>query len=263
MQSWPDGEHLMRRLRQWFDDTRSEVECVGDETADEDTSAAPEVGLYQLTEQLTALRHEVKLLTKASRGGEERTEAVLVSLNAAIEQFRSVESQESDAAQKASRPLVEALIDLDESLVRGQRVIQTARQRILQDSHEELKNRCQRLDSLYATQPWWRRALCRPWHQATKDIYAGGSLDTQRKIFDALIEGYDLIHSRLRRTLNEERIMRMECVGKSFDPHRMSVVETIRDLGQSPGMVIEEVRPGYTWQGKVVRFAEVKVVAHT
>ena len=263
MPNLPDNEQVLQQFRQWLDETRTEVASFDDEGIAENQSETPPVGLYQLTEQLTALRHEVKLLTKAARSGEERTEATLVSLNAAIEQFRSVDAKESDVEQKTGRPFVEALIDLDESLIRGERVIKTARQRILHDAHEELKDLRQRLDSLYQAQSWWRRALCRPWQQATKDIYAGRTLDTQRKIFDSLIEGYDLIQSRLQRTLHDQRILRVECVGKAFDPHRMSAVETISDLSQSPGIVIEEVRPGYVWQGKVIRFAEVKVVGHT
>ena len=40
----------------------------------------------------------------------------------------------------------------------------------------------------------------------------------------------------------------------------MTVVEVVRDPSRRPGTVVEEVRPGYCWDGRVLRFAEVKAV---
>jgi molecular chaperone GrpE len=39
----------------------------------------------------------------------------------------------------------------------------------------------------------------------------------------------------------------------------MEVVEVVADADRPPGTVVEEVRVGYTWRGKVFRFAQVKV----
>jgi molecular chaperone GrpE len=44
------------------------------------------------------------------------------------------------------------------------------------------------------------------------------------------------------------------------DPHCMTVVEVVSDPSRRPGTVVEEVRPGYHWDGTVFRFAEVKAV---
>ncbi len=260
MNDWPDHEKILSRFREWLDQTQAEYALLDEPAADEPLPGEP-VGLYQLAEQLSALRHEVKLLTKASRGAEERNEATLLSMNAAIEQFRAVAPHEDAAVQQTARPLVEAIVQLDESLVRGRRVIEQARQRILEEWSAELKEVRDHLDQLYHTQPWWRKTLVRPWHQATRDVYSGRSLETGRSIFDSLLEGYDLIQGRLRRSMQEQSIVRMECIGKLADPHCMTIVEVVSDPGRRPGTVLEEIRPGYYWDGKVFRFAEVKAVS--
>lgn len=257
MEHWPDNDEVLNRFRGWLEQARADGAALA-ESPQEDGEAA--VGLYQLVEQLTAMRHDVKLLTKAARGTEEREEATLVSMQAAIEQIRGLEPKEEAAADKAARPLVESLIDLDESLVRGRRVIQQARQRVLEELNAELAEARQRLDAIYKTQPWWRRILCRKWHNAARAVYSANTIETGRGIFDSLLEGFDLIQNRLQRTLQQHSIVRMQCVGKPADPNSMTVIEVVSDVSRYPGMVTEEVRPGYFWNSKVVRFAEVKAV---
>ncbi len=259
MNEWPDHEQVLSRYRDWLEQTQVECNSVADTSADDQSQGQP-VGLFQLAEQLTALRHDVKLMTKATRGAEERNEATLASMNAAIEQFRSIVPREDEAAQKVARPLVEAIVGLDESLVRGRQVIEQARHRVLEEWNTELAEVRDRLDELYRTQPWWRRMLIRPWHHATRDVYSGRSLETGRDIFDSLLEGYNLIQNRLRRAMQEQSIVRMECVGRPADPHCMTVVEAVSDPSRQPGTVVEEIRPGYHWNGTVLRFAEVKAV---
>jgi molecular chaperone GrpE len=259
MNDWPDHEQLLARYREWLDQTQAECDAL-DETHTDDQLLGEQVGLYQLAEQLTALRHDVKLLTKATRGAEERNEATLTSMNAAIEQFRSVAPREEEVSKNAARPLVEAIVGLDESLVRGRQVIEQARRRVLQEWNTELAEVRDRLDELYRTQPWWRRALIGPWHRAARDAYSERSLEIGRNIFDSLLEGYNLIQDRLRRVMQEQSIIRMECVGRPADPHSMTVVEAVSDPSRLPGTVVEEIRPGYHWAGTVLRFAEVKAV---
>ena len=259
MNHWPDNDQVLASFRGWLSDAQSEAESVREDMAsDNGEPAAPAVGLIQLVEQFTALRHELKLQTKSARSLEERSEATLTEMHAAIEQFRSVQADENQAVQKAAKPMVEALIDLDEALQRGRKVIENAQRRILEDSVEELKKVRDRLDEVFQLQSWWRRRLCRPWHEATKEIYFHQAVELQRGIFASLLEGYNLIQSRLQRFLEEEKIIRIPCVGQPADPHAMTVIEVIDDPTKPAGVVVEEIRPGYFWKGKVVRFAEVR-----
>ncbi len=259
MNGWPDHEEVLTRFRDWLDEARSECDSL-DEDVEGEPWSGDGTGLCQLVEQLTALRHDVKLMTKAARGTEECAEATRLTLQAAIEQFRSVEANEEEAADKAAQPLAEALFELDESLIRCRKVIQQAKSRVLEDLDAELKEVRARLDALFGTQPWWRRLLCRPWHEAARKLYSGRALDTSRTFFDALLEGYSLIEKRLRRTMQEQSIVRMQCLGEQADPNRMTVVEVVTDLSRQAGTVVEEIRPGYCWKGRVLRFAEVKAV---
>ncbi len=57
-----------------------------------------EFGLIQMAEEFTALRHELKLQTKSGRGLLEQAEAMVSAIRQAIEQFRSVEPKEAQAA---------------------------------------------------------------------------------------------------------------------------------------------------------------------
>ncbi len=114
-----DEEILLNRFRQWLHDARAEAEAlVSQPLSDENDD---EIGLYRLVEEFTALRHEVKLQTKGSRGLQEQAEALLPELRQAIEQFRAVEPRKAQAAWIAGKPLAEALADLDEALDRGPR----------------------------------------------------------------------------------------------------------------------------------------------
>ena len=40
----------------------------------------------------------------------------------------------------------------------------------------------------------------------------------------------------------------------------MTVIDLVDDPASEPETVVEEVRPGYVWRGRVVRFAEVRAV---
>ena len=40
---------------------------------------------------------------------------------------------------------------------------------------------------------------------------------------------------------------------------KSSVVEAVTNSGHAPGTVIEEVRRGYFWNGRVFRYAQVRV----
>ena len=86
------------------------------------------------------------------------------------------------------------------------------------------------------------------------------AMQEQQNVLASLVEGYELIQRRLAKSLDAARICRIECVGKPVDPKLMNVVEAIDDPYQPPGDVVELVRPGYTWHGKVFRCAEVKAV---
>ena len=64
---------------------------------------------------------------------------------------------------------------------------------------------------------------------------------------------------RLERAMRQHGLEPTEAVGQPFDPERMEVLEAVTDSGRPPGEVLEEVRRGYLWNGRVFRYAQVRV----
>lgn len=56
--------------------------------------------------------------------------------------------------------------------------------------------------------------------------------------------------------LKGEGVVKIETIGKDFDPQVMECVETVED---KEGKVLEELRSGYMLHDKVLRVAQVKV----
>ena len=214
-----------------------------------------EVGLFRLVEEFTALRHEVKLQTKGSRDLREQAEALLPALRQAIEQFRSVEPKEQQAALAAARPLAEALADLDEALDRGRVELERARSGLVDEPAGALE---EAIDARFRRRSWLARRLLRSYHEEVLAVVRRRSDWLRPELFDALLEGYGLIQARLGRVMEAEQLRRVETVGRPADPASMTVVEVVDAPDRPPGTVVDEVRRGYTWRGRVLRFAEVR-----
>jgi molecular chaperone GrpE len=180
---------------------------------------------------------------------------VVAALGQAIEQFRAIEPKEAQSAWAAGKPLAEALADLDEALDRGRSEIERARRRIVEDSQRDIESA---LDALYASYRWPARVLLRSFRSGAIEVFRKHSLAVRRELFDALLEGYGLIQGRLRRALKAEQLRRIETVAKPVDPELMTVVEVVDDSEHPAGFVVDEVRRGYTWRGRLLRFAEVR-----
>ena len=73
----------------------------------------------------------------------------------------------------------------------------------------------------------------------------------------ALREGQAMSLRRLERILDEQQVRPLETVGQSVDPHRMRVVEVEQQPDQPTGVVLRELRRGYTWHDELLRAAEV------
>ena len=106
-----DVDAILDRFREWIESARAEDanEFASDVPLSPAPEAVREFGIIDLIEEFTALRHEVKLQTKSSRGLSEQVESVKGSLERAIEQFRSVEPREDQAAWTAGKALAAGL----------------------------------------------------------------------------------------------------------------------------------------------------------
>lgn len=77
-----------------------------------------------------------------------------------------------------------------------------------------------------------------------------------------LADGVRLIHRQLSSLLEREGLARIDAVGQAFDPAMHEAVASVpAEGGAKPGTVVEEVARGYTFAGRVLRPARVKVAA--
>lgn len=257
----PDDDQLLDRFRQWLAETRAAAEqVVGDEesawaSAEDDSSGSPGVGLYRLAEEFTALRQEVKLQTRSSRGLDEEIEKLLAALRQAIAALDSVKPLEQQAARSAGKGLALALADLDEALDRGRQQLERSGERLVELPDDAL---LADLDQAYAGLSWLQRWLSGGYHRRLRELVEQSDAAVQRRaLLGALIDGYALIQQRLARALAAEGILRIAAVGQVVDPEQMIVLEMVETAGP-PGLVVDEVRRGYTWNGRMLRYAEVR-----
>lgn len=74
----------------------------------------------------------------------------------------------------------------------------------------------------------------------------------------AAATGLRMSERRVERLMQEVGLEAIESVGRVFDPETMEAVEAVAG-SEPPGTVVEELRRGYLWRGRVFRFAQVRV----
>ncbi|MDQ7006071.1 MAG: nucleotide exchange factor GrpE [Acidobacteriota bacterium] len=118
-----------------------------------------------------------------------------------------------------------------------------------------------------------RRRLERDFEQRVRETLSRtflgilGALDNLERTFEhaeagPLLDGVKLVHKQILDLLETEGVERLEVVGRPFDPEEAeAVMATPAEEGQEKGHVIEELRPGYRFEGKILRPAQVRVAS--
>ena len=264
------NDELLGQLRQWLESVQSAANSLESTSPFSDPStlsgedearatfdppAPASAGLMDLVEAFTALRHEIKLQTKSTRGLQESSETLVESLRTAIGRFDSVKPKDAEAARAAARPLAESQADLYEALQRLKGVMERLQVRLLDDLsqitvviREEIRQRV-----------FWKRWALRAFSEflaAKCEQQVRTSLEPTLK---SLMDGLRLMLQRLERAMDECGLRAMDCVGRHVDVNCMTVLATVETQEFPPGTVVEEVRPGYLWRDEVLRYAEVRV----
>lgn len=71
--------------------------------------------------------------------------------------------------------------------------------------------------------------------------------------------GVELIHQRLSETLRKLGVEPVEAEGKPFDPTLHHAIERVEDPGVEQDTVLAELQRGYTYRGRLLREALVRV----
>ena len=73
------------------------------------------------------------------------------------------------------------------------------------------------------------------------------------------LEGFKMIYGNLSSTLQGFEVLAMDILNKPFDPELMDAVLVEEVPGVGPNIVVDVLQKGYTYKGKVIRHAMVKV----
>jgi molecular chaperone GrpE len=203
--------------------------------------------LHTLLGQMIALRHEVNLQTKATRGQQEQNADTLRELSRAIDTLSKPAAPAADSSSDdAQRGVLKILIDIADALnlarrefARGHGALDVALQGLVTPSPP--------------ASSWLDRLLGR--RMATVPTIEPTRIAA---MLDSLVTGYTMSLQRVERALEQLGVARIECSG-AFDPERMEAVDVVADNTRPPGHIVEVVRPGYLWRGRVFRFAQVSV----
>lgn len=73
------------------------------------------------------------------------------------------------------------------------------------------------------------------------------------------LNGFKMIYGNLSEVFKSIEVEVIDCLHKPFDPNTMEAVLVEEVEGIEPNMVIDVLQKGYTYRGKVIRHAMVKV----
>ncbi|MFY9754090.1 MAG: nucleotide exchange factor GrpE [Candidatus Acidiferrales bacterium] len=72
-------------------------------------------------------------------------------------------------------------------------------------------------------------------------------------------KGFDLIRRQLWDALSKQGLERIESAGQEFNPHLHHAIDSAESADHPDGTVLGELQPGYTFHGRVLRPAMVRV----
>ncbi len=221
MSAWdPErSRHLLDVVTRWLDEL-GEAEPSPPGLAPEiESTSEVAPDLFSLLGQLAALTRETQLQGRATNRLHAELGAALERLTQSAASPDAVARKLADARREARGELAVELIEVRDRLTRG------------------LGEAQRRLAALRGLR---------------------GRLG-QRPVLAALVEGNVLARERLDDLLRRLEATEILCVGKPFDPTLMRAVEATQTGSAAPGTVVDVIRPGYTMNGRVIRFAEVRV----
>ncbi len=81
----------------------------------------------------------------------------------------------------------------------------------------------------------------------------------EAKDFNAVREGVDMIQGQIQRFLKDIGVERIKTVGEKFDPHVHEAILVDQASDKEDDAIIEELKAGYLFCGKLLRPAIVKI----
>lgn len=182
------------------------------------------------------------------RGDSEREPEPATNANA---NAAEIDANANAPAETAPVPELEKLLaektDLRNTLVRLQADFDNYRKRIERERHQERHRGAETLvEHLLPVLDAFDRAI---------SAHPDAAHDEYRT-------GFQLIRKQLFDVLTKQGLQKIETDGKRFDPHTHHAIERLETSDQPDGAVLEELQAGYTFHGKVLRPAMVRVAVN-
>jgi len=76
---------------------------------------------------------------------------------------------------------------------------------------------------------------------------------------ESVLQGIKMIQKQFHLLLEQKGVTKIEAVGKKFDPALHEAVEHLESDESEDGVVMEEIQPGYSLNGRLLRPSVVKV----
>jgi molecular chaperone GrpE len=136
--------------------------------------------------------------------------------------------------------------ELKSTLVRRQADFENFRKRTERERHEESRRTMGHfIQHILPVLDGFERAL---------SVHDNPAYEDYRK-------GFELIYKQLWESLSKQGLERIEAAGKLFDPHVHMAIERVETTDHEDGFVIDVLQPGYSFHGRVLRPATVRVAA--
>jgi molecular chaperone GrpE len=152
----------------------------------------------------------------------------------------------TEAAAKSSDSIPHSKQELYDMLLRQQAEFENARKRLEREKQETRQRLSMELLRRFLP-------ILDNFHRAL------GEASSQAE--DSFRRGVALTVQQMLELLRREGLEEIEATGQPFDPHLHEAVETREVAGMEEGMVLEDLRKGYRFQGQLLRPSLVRVSA--
>ncbi len=198
--------------------------------------------LTQFEQHLTSLEN-----SEETSAGQSAAEIDLFSLFTELAEVKSEVKRESRQVKSALDEFKTVFAAMEQqqqqsqaSLERCRKQLDTQKQTLLQPVLLDLLDLRDRLAAGVASQVK-PKGLAR--------LFAGKQAQAQ--------QGQTMTLRRLDDKLGQYQVKAIEAIGYPLDPETMRVVDTVQDSTLGNAIVTREIRKGYTWEGQLLRSAEV------
>lgn len=76
---------------------------------------------------------------------------------------------------------------------------------------------------------------------------------------EKILEGVEMIEEKIVQALESLGVEKIQSIGQIYNPHLHNVIAVMRDEEKENDVILDEYQAGYTFGGKVIRYAKVIV----